>query len=193
MRSPAFLAALLIISASLSLANAELFRPSGGGKAAGNLMVETIATGLSHPWASPSCPTAACWSPSGLAACASSAGTARCRRRSPACRSAREKQGGLLDVVLDRDFAKNRTIYFCFTEPVSGGGRTALARARLVDGETPRLEDVQVIFRRRGRHRAASISAAASSRRRDGNLFLTTGDHTATARRRRTSATISAR
>ncbi len=34
---------------------------------------------------SPSCPTAACWSPSGPVACASSPRTASCRRRSPAC------------------------------------------------------------------------------------------------------------
>ena len=26
-------------------------------------------------------------------------------------------QGGLLDVVLDRNFAQNKTIYFCFAEP----------------------------------------------------------------------------
>ena len=40
-------------------------------------------------------------------------------------------QGGLHDVVLDRDFASNKTIYFCYAEPASGGGRTAMARARL--------------------------------------------------------------
>ncbi len=27
-------------------------------------------------------------------------------------------QGGLHDVIVDRDFAKNRTIYFCFALPV---------------------------------------------------------------------------
>jgi aldose sugar dehydrogenase len=26
-------------------------------------------------------------------------------------------QGGLLDVVTDRDFARNRTLYFCYAEP----------------------------------------------------------------------------
>ena len=53
-------------------------------------------------------------------------------------------QGGLLDVILDRDFAQNRTIYFCYAEPVGGGARTAMARARLVDEGTPQLDDVQV-------------------------------------------------
>ncbi|MEO8119147.1 MAG: PQQ-dependent sugar dehydrogenase, partial [Rhodoferax sp.] len=40
-------------------------------------------------------------------------------------------QGGLLDVVLDADFARNRTLFFCFSEPGQTGNSTALARARL--------------------------------------------------------------
>jgi len=60
-------------------------------------------------------------------------------------------QGGLLDVVLDREYAQNNTIYFCFAEPIEGGGRTSLARAKLVDeGTAPRLDDVTVIFRQQG-------------------------------------------
>src|SRR5260370_11657902 len=42
-------------------------------------------------------------------------------------------QGGLLDLVLDRSYAQNHTIYFCYAEPVDGGARTALARAPLLD------------------------------------------------------------
>lgn len=42
-------------------------------------------------------------------------------------------QGGLLDVVLDSDFARNRSLYFCFSEPAprGNGNSTALARATL--------------------------------------------------------------
>ncbi len=60
-------------------------------------------------------------------------------------------QGGLLDVVLDADFARNRVLYFCFSEPANvadGGGKgnsTALARATLSTDLT-RLSDVKVIF-----------------------------------------------
>jgi hypothetical protein len=36
-------------------------------------------------------------------------------------------------VALDRGYAQNGTIYFCFAEPIVGGGRTSLARARPVD------------------------------------------------------------
>ena len=43
-------------------------------------------------------------------------------------------QGGLLDVALDKDYAGNGTIYLCYSERVSGGGRTAVARGKLNDG-----------------------------------------------------------
>ena len=33
-------------------------------------------------------------------------------------------KGGLLDVIVDRDFAQNNTIYFSYAEPFNGGGRT---------------------------------------------------------------------
>ena len=86
-------------------------------------------------------------------------------------------QGGLHDVVLDRDFASNRTIYFCFAEPASGGGRTAMARARLTDGEAPQLDDVKVIFRQEGPLSSGNHYGCRIVQGRDGNLWLTMGDH----------------
>ncbi|MBW8313334.1 MAG: PQQ-dependent sugar dehydrogenase, partial [Hydrogenophaga sp.] len=50
-------------------------------------------------------------------------------------------QGGLLDVITDSDFARNRTVYFCYAEPGAGGNSTALASARLSTDAT-RLEVV---------------------------------------------------
>lgn len=42
-------------------------------------------------------------------------------------------QGGLLDVVLDSDFARNRTLYFCFAEPgLNGSNSTALGQGATV-------------------------------------------------------------
>ena len=56
-------------------------------------------------------------------------------------------QGGLLDVVVDSDFARNRTLYFCFSEPASAGNAnsTALARATL-STDSARLENLKIIF-----------------------------------------------
>ena len=53
-------------------------------------------------------------------------------------------QGGLLDVAVDPDFARNQTIFFSFAEPGKRGQGTAVARA-VLDGQT--LRDVKIIFR----------------------------------------------
>ncbi len=83
-------------------------------------------------------------------------------------------QGGLLDVILDPDFAKNSIIYFSYAEPgKEDTNGTAVARARL-DGQ--QLRDVQVIFRQEpkfaSRHHFGSRLVFA----RDGTLFITLGE-----------------
>ena len=86
-------------------------------------------------------------------------------------------QGGLHDVVLDRRYGENHTIYFCYAEPVDGGARTALARARLRDEDTPRLDEVKVIFRQDGPLSSGNHFGCRIAQTGDDNLFLTTGDH----------------
>ena len=84
-------------------------------------------------------------------------------------------QGGLLDVIAARDFATTRQIFFTYSEPVRGGGRTALASAILApDGAS--ITDLQTLFgqegpRRGGRHFGSRVVEAL-----DGTLFLTVGD-----------------
>jgi len=56
-------------------------------------------------------------------------------------------QGGLMDVVLSPGFAKDRLVYFSFSEVREGGKAVALARGRLDESGTPALVDVSVIFR----------------------------------------------
>jgi glucose/arabinose dehydrogenase len=96
-------------------------------------------------------------------------------------------QGGLLDVQLDSDFARNRTVYFCFNEPDADKklNGTALARARLSEDET-RLEAPQVIFRQNpkmaGRHHYGCRIVEAP----DGKLFLTLGERFAGMQRAQT-------
>tara|TARA_B100001939_G_scaffold337982_1_gene343025 strand:+ start:8796 stop:9992 length:1197 start_codon:yes stop_codon:yes gene_type:complete len=87
-------------------------------------------------------------------------------------------QGGLLDVAVDPDFAKNQLIFFSYAEPAEEGrlAGTAVARARLILGEAPRLEDVHVIFRMNRKtdkthHYGSRITIAP-----DGTLFVTLGD-----------------
>ena len=90
-------------------------------------------------------------------------------------------QGGLLDVVLDPAFAQNRTIYWSYAEPREGRvNNTAVAKGTFVDGATPRVDGVQVIY-----HQAPSLDSPLhfGSRLvfgRDGTLFVTQGDRSIT-------------
>jgi glucose/arabinose dehydrogenase len=145
---------------------------------AGALLVETVAKGLDHPWG-------LAFMPDGRMLVTERPGRLRIVTRdgrlSPAVagvpRVLASGQGGLLDVVLDRDFAANNTIYFCFSEPASGGGRTAMARATLSDGEAPKLDDVKVVFRQDGPLSTGGHYGCRIVQARDGNLFLTLGEH----------------
>lgn len=84
-------------------------------------------------------------------------------------------QGGLLDVVTDRNFASNRTLYFCFSEEKKAGASTAMARARLSSDET-RLEKVQVIFSQAPKMESWNHFGCRIAQAPDGNLFLAMGD-----------------
>ncbi len=84
-------------------------------------------------------------------------------------------QGGLLDVALSPDYARDRSIFLSFAQPTDGGARTAVARARL-DVDALKLDDVKVIFAQRdepsgGAHFGSRLVFAP-----DGNLFVTLGD-----------------
>ncbi len=144
---------------------------------AGQLEVQTVASGLVNPWA-------LAFLTEGRMLVTERAGRMRLvtaeGQVSPPVKGVPEVwasgQGGLLDVVTDKAYAQNRTIYFCYAERTAGGGRTAVARARLNDA-AGRLEETKVIFRQEGplssgNHYGCRIAQAA-----DGNLFVTLGDH----------------
>jgi glucose/arabinose dehydrogenase len=163
-------AVALVLLALPQAAPAQTFKSS-----AGDLKVETVAGGLVHPWA-------LAFLPGGRMLVTERPGRMRIvtpdGKLTPPLGGVPKVfasgQGGLHDVVLDRDFAANKTIYFCFAEPERGGGRTALARATLGDGK---LDDVKVIFHQdgplsSGNHFGCRIAQAA-----DNNLFLTLGEH----------------
>jgi glucose/arabinose dehydrogenase len=177
-RLPAAVAAALLLVASATSSNAQpQFRPSGG-PPGDNLAVETVASGIANPWA-------IAFLPDGRMLVTERAGRMRIVAKGGNLSAPlaglpeifARGQGGLHDVITDRDFAKNGTIYFCFAMPVSGGGQTALARARLVDGNPPRLDEVKVIFRQDGPPSSGNHFGCRIVQARDGNLFLTTGDH----------------
>jgi len=55
-------------------------------------------------------------------------------------------QGGLLGVCVDPQFESNRMVYWVFSENVSGGNLTAVAKGRLSNAETS-IENPVVIYR----------------------------------------------
>jgi glucose/arabinose dehydrogenase len=146
--------------------------------ASGNLNVETIATGLANPWA-------LAFLPDGRMLVTERSGRLRIvtpdgkvsPRAEGVPRVLARGQGGLHDIILDRDYAQNKTVYFCFADPVDGGGRTSLARATLVDDETPRLQDLKIIFRQEGPLSSGNHFGCRIVQMPDNTLFLTMGDH----------------
>jgi len=85
-------------------------------------------------------------------------------------------QGGLLDVQLDSDFARNRTIYFCYAEPgANKTNGTALARARLSE-DLKRLTDVKVIFSQKPKMESRLHFGCRIAEAPDGKLFLSLGE-----------------
>jgi len=94
-------------------------------------------------------------------------------------------QGGLLDVITDSDFARNRRLYFCFSEPAASGkaNSTALASATLSPDDA-RLEEVKVIFSQKPKvassgHFGCRIVEGRTpgvNGQPDGKLFLTLGE-----------------
>ncbi|QSI31730.1 PQQ-dependent sugar dehydrogenase [Variovorax sp. RKNM96] len=86
-------------------------------------------------------------------------------------------QGGLLDVLADSGFEKNRTLYFCFSEPeASGSGNsTALASTQL-SADGARLENLKIIFSQKPKVASRAHFGCRIVEARDGTLFLTLGD-----------------
>lgn len=84
-------------------------------------------------------------------------------------------QGGLLDLVADRDFERNRTLHFCFSEPGLGGNSTALASARL-SADNRSLDGVKVIFSQKPKFASRLHFGCRIAQADDGSLFLTLGD-----------------
>ena len=141
------------------------------------LRVQTVAAGLEHPWA-------LAFLPEGGYLVTERPGRMRIvdeqGRLGPALGGVPEVavrgQGGLLDLALDAGFERNRTLYFCFSEPAEAGtSSTALARATLPAGSA-RLEEVRVIFSQQPRVASALHFGCRIVQMPDGHLVLALGE-----------------
>src|SRR3984893_5311824 len=182
MRAPVVFVTAALTAATLLAASFRIAAGTRGGdvsfaSSAGQLEVQTVASGLVNPWA-------LAFLPDGRMLVTERPGRIRIvtseGQLSPPLKGVPDVwasgQGGLHDVAIDTSFAQNRTIYFCFAERTAGGGRTALARARLNDSND-RLDDPRIIFRQEGPLSSGNHYGCRIAQASDGNLFVTLGEH----------------
>lgn len=84
-------------------------------------------------------------------------------------------QGGLLDILIPRDFAQTRQVYLSHARRMDGGAGTALAVGRLSE-DARALQDTRVIFEisagsSRGQHFGSRLAEGA-----DGKIYMSVGD-----------------
>lgn len=139
--------------------------------------VETVASGLDSPWG-------LVFLPDGRLLVSERPGRLRIVDKSGAVSEAIKGltpiadggQGGLLGLAIDPDFARNRRVYYCHSEPgFLRRSRTSVARARLSD-DMSKLENVKVIFQQEPSGSGRSHFGCRLVFDRTGALFVTTGD-----------------
>jgi aldose sugar dehydrogenase len=84
-------------------------------------------------------------------------------------------QGGLLGITVDPDFDKNRMVYWVFSEPVSGGNHTSVAKGKL-SADEKKIENATVIYRATPAHRGNLHYGGRILFDKDGYLFVSTGE-----------------
>lgn len=142
---------------------------------AGDLRIETVATGLEHPWA-------VALLPDGRFLVTERPG--RLRRISahgavsPPLAGVPEVfadgQGGLLDVVLDPDFARNQRIWLSYAEPgPDDTAGTAVATATLGDAA---LSDLRVIYRQIPKLEGPNHFGSRIAFDGNGHVFISQGE-----------------
>ena len=133
----------------------------------GEIVVETVARGLDHPWG-------LAFLPDGRMLVTERAGRLRIvstdGQVSPPLggvpRVYARDQGGLLDVALDPKFSENRLVYLTYAEPREGGAATAAGRGRLKTRPARRWRASSASSGRSRPSRAALTSVDASPSRR---------------------------
>src|SRR5690349_15507629 len=169
---PAALCALLV--ADLAPVHAQQPQRLKTDKA--EVLVETVAGGLSHPWGLAFLPDGRMLvteRPGRLRIVSANGQVSAPIAGLPAVHA--RGQGGLLDVALDPDFAANRFVYVSFAEDRANGNGTSVARGRL-DEAAERLDGVQVIFRQEPSYSNSHHFGSRLAFDRTGALFVTLGE-----------------
>ena len=84
-------------------------------------------------------------------------------------------QGGLLDVALDPNFAKNNIIYWSYSEPLDNANLTAVAKGELNEAQSKVLNPI-VIFRATPTLKSNMHYGSRLVFDKNGNLYVSTGE-----------------
>ena len=140
---------------------------------AGPLQISPVATGFDEPWALDFLPDGGLLVTERAGRLILVSGTDR-HQVAGLPEVVVQGQGGLLDVMLPRDFATSRRVWLSFSAPADGGSATAAGFGVLSD-DGQRLERFRTVFlgtpATGGRHFGSRLVEA-----RGGSIYLTTGD-----------------
>lgn len=138
--------------------------------------VQVVADGLVHPWAVEPMPDGALLvteRPGRMRVISASGRVGTPIEGVPPVVA--ERQAGLLDVALSPDFARDRVVFWSYSEPRQDGNGTAVARGTLSpDGRL--LSEVRVIFRALPSYGNAMHFGSRLAFGPDGMLYVTTGE-----------------
>lgn len=84
-------------------------------------------------------------------------------------------QGGLLGLTIDPNFSSNRMVYWVFSEDVSGGNLTAVAKGKL-SADEKKIEGGTVIYRATPAYDGNLHFGGRIVFGKDGSLFVSTGE-----------------
>lgn len=84
-------------------------------------------------------------------------------------------QGGLLGLTLDPSFAENRMVYWTFSEAISGGNLTSVAKGKL-SADDSRMENAMVIYRATPAYKGNMHYGSRILFDKNGNLIFSTGE-----------------
>lgn len=144
----------------------------------GPLNVHTVAEGLANPWAVAFLPEGHGYlvseRPGALRRVSAEGEVSEPLRGVPKVFAV--GQGGLLDVVLSPDFAKDRLVYLSYAEEGDGAAGTAVGRGKL-SADATALEGFEVIFRQQPKLSSGTHFGSRLVFDRDGHLFIALGDN----------------
>lgn len=171
---PLFVSSMLVVAGALYAATSARAAQEPPSVAA---RVTAVVGGLDHPWAMAFLPDGGVLiteRPGALRLLRTPGGLSKPLTGVP--KVAASGQGGLLDVALSPDFAKDRYVYLSYAESDGDKSGTAVGRGRLADDGSG-LEDFKVLFRQAPKLSSGLHFGSRLAFDGKGHLFISLGEN----------------